>query len=201
MNGGRKPHAAPGTERSGETGLTLVELLVALGMLSLFMAALVTYLSAQSKSYTTQEVFAGVQQDLRAGTEFMVRDLRMAGLDPDDTAGAGFITINATDIHFTLDQDLNGMIDTTGLEDIRYFLSGGQLLQQVDSDPTTNSVLVDNVTSLNFRYLDANEAVTATAADVRSVEITIVVQDVSPRRAAPVSRTMFTRVRCRNMGL
>jgi prepilin-type N-terminal cleavage/methylation domain-containing protein len=60
-------------------GLTLVELLVALVLSSILIAALYRTFISQHKTYTLQEEVVGMQQNARAATFRVVREIRMAG--------------------------------------------------------------------------------------------------------------------------
>jgi type II secretory pathway pseudopilin PulG len=77
-------------------GFTLVELLVALGLATAVMGIMVTFLVNLSRSSTSQNAAASAQQSARAGLEYLAYELRMAGLDPFKTAGAGLEEISAT---------------------------------------------------------------------------------------------------------
>jgi prepilin-type N-terminal cleavage/methylation domain-containing protein len=61
------------------SGLTLIELLIALVMSAIIIAALYQTFIGQQKTYTVQEQVVDMQQNLRAGLNKMVREIRMAG--------------------------------------------------------------------------------------------------------------------------
>ena len=73
----------------GEGAFSLIELLVALVIMSVVSLAIYGVFSISSRSYTTQSVTADVQQSVRASMEVILQDIRMAGLDP---AASGFKT-------------------------------------------------------------------------------------------------------------
>ena len=158
-----------------------------------------------NRAYTTENVVAGVQQKTRNGVEFMVHDIRLAGLDALGTAGSGFLEARPTRLRFTADTNFDGDVNDP-FEDITYRLNGS-LLQQTNH--LGEEILLDNVTSLSFSFLDVdeNELIDDTlippqvpAGDL--VDIRTVVISLSTQRPAgrddPVSRTYSTRVRCRN---
>ena len=60
-------------------GLTLIELLVALTISSILIAGIYRTFIGQQKTYTVQEQVVDVQQNLRAVTNKMIREIRMAG--------------------------------------------------------------------------------------------------------------------------
>ncbi|UCF72314.1 MAG: prepilin-type N-terminal cleavage/methylation domain-containing protein, partial [Deltaproteobacteria bacterium] len=58
---------------------TLAELLVAMVVVGVVMAAIVSTYYSQQKSYVAQEQVAAMQQNLRAAMFYMEREIRMAG--------------------------------------------------------------------------------------------------------------------------
>lgn len=65
-----------------ESGFTLIEILVAMALVSIFLGGLMAMFVGFSKAYTTENVKADVQQLVRGGVEHMIPHLRMAGYDP-----------------------------------------------------------------------------------------------------------------------
>ena len=133
----------------------------------------------------------------------MVRDIRLAGLDPLGSASAGFnpANTNTTSVQFTADLNYDGDLDDP-FEDIIYALNGNLLQQTSDlgSGPVT-ATLLDNVTALTFTYLDPadNFLPEPVAADqIRTVLVSLTMQRPAGREKT-VSRTYTTRVRCRNL--
>jgi hypothetical protein len=146
---------------------------------------------------------AGVQQKSRLGIDLMVRDIRLAGLDPLGTSAAGFnaANTNSTSIQFSADLNYDGDLDDP-FEDIIYAVNGNLLQQTSDlgSGPLT-ATLLDNVTALSFTYLDQadNLLPEPVAVDqIRTVLISLTLQRPAGRKGT-VSRTYTTRVRCRNL--
>ncbi len=85
-------------------GFTLVEMMISVLISAAIMGAVYATYQAQRKSMTNQQSITAMQQDLRAATVVLERDLREAGVDPfDPPAGAGFITATSTSIQFTRD--------------------------------------------------------------------------------------------------
>jgi len=110
-----KPHK----KQSGnlQQGFTLVELLVAMAMAAIVMAALYSSFKSQQDSYVSQEVVAEMQQNLRAALYMMARDIRIAGYDPSELADAGIVSAGPNSINFTfdindgIDNDADGTVD------------------------------------------------------------------------------------------
>lgn len=190
---------------SGSGGFTLIEVLMCIAILSIAFGTVYQTFDTFNRAYTTENVVAGVQQKTRNGVEFMVHDIRLAGLDALGTAGSGFLEAQPTRLRFTADMNFDGDISDP-FEDITYRLNGSVLQQ---TNHLGEEILLDDVTSLNFSFLDVddNELIDNTlippqvpAGDL--VDIKTVVISLSTQRPAgrdePVSRTYSTRVRCRN---
>ena len=184
-------------------GFTLVEVLISIAILSILFGTIYRTFDSLNRSYANENVKAGVQQKSRIGIDLMARDIRLAGLDPLGSAGAGFNPVNTdtTSIQFTADLNYDGDLDDP-FEDITYALNGNLLQQTSDlgSGPVT-ATLLDNVTDLTFTYLDqADNLLPEPVAtnQIRTVLISLTMQRPAGRDGM-VSRTYTTRVRCRNL--
>jgi prepilin-type N-terminal cleavage/methylation domain-containing protein len=62
-----------------KNGLTLIELLIALVLSSILIAALYQLFISQQKTYTVQDQVADMQQNIRVAIDQMTREIRMAG--------------------------------------------------------------------------------------------------------------------------
>ncbi|MEJ2729954.1 MAG: hypothetical protein P8185_15870 [Deltaproteobacteria bacterium] len=202
-------------EKNREQGFTLVDILVGLAMASIVMAAIISLFTSVGRSYTIQNVAADVQQVTRAGVEHMTQNIRMAGLDPFGTAGAEIKEFAADKIRFTLDRcdvpiggsegcgSPDGDVDDK-FEDVTYRWDPAERNLKQTLYAGTGSIytetLVENVTNLSFTYLDKDEGTPSDAADIRTVIITMTVEDPAGRGGI-MRRTYSARVRCRNLGL
>ena len=193
---------------TGCGGFSLLELLVGLAIASIAMAAVVGVFTTLTRSYTTQTASAGLQQKARAGLDYMAQNIRMAGLNPKRLSGAGIISANASSLEFNLDRNLNGEMENTDEEHIRFSFDPAD--RQIDEelyvgwDNESKQPLVGDVTDLTFNYFDQNGDLLDAApdvADIRTVEIFLTVQQRPGRERRPVSRTYSSRVICRNLGL
>ncbi|MGD9044556.1 MAG: prepilin-type N-terminal cleavage/methylation domain-containing protein [Desulfobacterales bacterium] len=207
-----------------DRGFSMIELLVALAVSSIIMAAVYSVNAALTKSYTTQNVAADVQQAVRATIDFMAEDIMMAGLldfrrdyaqDPEISAAG------SDNITFTADRNMDG--DTGDeFENLTYWLDGEEL-KQIDNNSGIEETFIDNVVNFEFRYFRENEDDTPTDNDVingrdlinhfglgdplpeldrddiRTVQISITVEE-DAGIDDPVERTYTTQVRCRNAG-
>lgn len=93
-------------------GFTLVELLVAIAISGIVLAAVTKLFISTNKIYTVQEQVVNLQQGIRASLNIMSRDIRMAGLDPTGNAGAaGIASASSTNLHIKYDYNGNGTCD------------------------------------------------------------------------------------------
>ena len=207
-------------------GFTLVEMLVALAVSSIVMAAIYSVNAVLTRSYTTQNVAADVQQAVRATIDFMAEDIMMAGLtNPEEDYGGvdvGISEAGSTRISFNSDRNMDGDTDAgDNFENITYALVVNQL-QITDNSGT--ETLIDNVVNLQYRYFKENDTDTPTnndlingydlinyhalgdplgaddRLDIRTVEISITVEEPAGREGM-IQRTYNTRVRRRNADL
>jgi hypothetical protein len=126
----------------------------------------------------------------------MIRDIRIAGLDPLQTGGFGVVSATSTVFRLTADKNMDGNTNDAA-EDVTYSVAGGNL--QLTDDQGTET-LSRYVTDFSFTYFDQDGVVTTNISDIRSVEIIMSVREPSGG-GKWVSRTFTTRVRVRNLGL
>jgi len=174
-----------------------------MAMMGIVMGSIYGVFISSNRSYHTQDRVTEAQQSVRVGIDSMVRDIRMAGFDPLGSAGAGIDVTAVTNLRFTADLDMNGVIDDpdssdgideSDLERIAYEYDGNNLLERVlyeanGIDVVDRQTLIDNVSALQFTYPDA-----------RTVVISMTVQGTDAR-GQTFTRTLNTRVSCRNIGL
>lgn len=192
------------------SGFTLVELLVALAVGAIVLTAIYSVYGGLTKSYTTQNVAADMQQVVRAGIDFMVEDIIRAGLNPNGATGIGISEATSTSIRFTADRNMNGTLDSANSEEITYFYlaAGNRIDQCLDETIGTADCqpFIDNVIDLTFTYLDGagndlgNPVAVDDLADIRTIVISMTVQEPAGRQGL-VARTYSTRFRCRNLGI
>ena len=191
-------------------GFTLIEVMIAVTIGLLMLAAVYSVYAGLIRSYTTQNVAADIQQNVRAGIDFIAEDIMMAGLDPNNTAGSGFEVASSANLRFTSDRNLNGTIDNTDSERITYAYDGvNRMLNQClyeGSGSDDWELFFDNVANLTFSYRDASgtdlgDPVPAgDLADIRMVVISLTIQAPAGREGT-INRTYTTQIRCRNIGL
>ena len=181
-----------------DRGFTLIELLVAMAVASIILAAVVSAYQLQVRGNNTQAVLTDMNQATRAALEIMTHEIRAAGCDPLRSANAGVLIAdvfpNPAQLSFTMDigDTAGGTFQPDGVVDppndgpnerVRYALYiDGDGNQNLGRSTATDAAglngntqpLVRNVDALDFVFLDAFGIVTATLADIRSIEVTIV---------------------------
>jgi type IV pilus assembly protein PilW len=160
--------------KSNKKGFTLVELLVAMAISGIVAGAIFTAFQSQQKSYLIQEQVVEMQQNLRAATDFMVKDIRMAGYSQ-GASGFGITDICPRDKTYTIDVTItgNGAFEFTADFDDNGTLSGGETISYsvYDSPVATpdgindlgrnsgggRQLVAENIEALGFAYaFDAN---------------------------------------------
>lgn len=126
----------------GQTGLTLTELLITLGILSVMLAAMFAATKAMVHAWATGQHRVGVQQNGRSGLEWVTRRIRAAGLDVDITTGPIFTVAESGRICFRADP-------ATLYE---YTTESGRLVERIHSGDC-------NSQPLTVRFLTAAEEV------------------------------------------
>jgi type IV pilus assembly protein PilW len=105
-----------------KSGFTLIELLMAMVTGIIVLAGIYAAFDSQQKIHTKEQQVVDAEQNVRGAAHFMVREIRLAGMDETGLAGAGFLIAGPHSIQFTLDRDDDE--DVTGAdENITYGFS------------------------------------------------------------------------------
>lgn len=176
--------------RVNDNGFTLVELVVTLAMSVIVIAAIYSAYTIQKKTYHNQDQVVEMQQNIRAGLDVMTRELRMAGYDPSDSAGATIVAANNRTINFTLDLNDDGDVADSN-ENITYSLAGADTdndgavdgggvnsLQRKSTAAGVPQPLADQIAAIEFYYTleDGTQKTSPTAAeleDIRTIQISV----------------------------
>lgn len=203
---------------NNERGFTLAEMLVVCAIVGLVMASLLGLVMSGQQAYWFGTTQVDAQQTARVAIERMVKEIREAGYyprNPDtnpttcaappcynfDAVGAG-----PTASSLTLQYDWNGdgtsaasgtvtdpLLGTRG-ERVTYSVSSGTLTRQEIGVDGTPVPLATGISGLSFSYFAEDGTTTTTAANIRTVGVTVTVQTAN--RGAYV--TMVDRIRLRN---
>lgn len=162
-------------------GFTLVELLIAIAISGMVLAAVCSVFVMQNKAYSVQEQVVEMQQNARAAMDMMTREIAMAGYRPPGaTTTVGITAAAASSLSFK--QDLNNDGDTSDAnEDVTYSLYTEDSVQKIGRNTGGgNQPVAENIQSLTLTYFDANGNSTAVLANIRQVGITLTVCTAKP---------------------
>lgn len=179
-------------------GFTLIELLVSMVVSGIVIASIYASFQAQQNSYLAQDQVAEMQQNIRAGGDLMIREIRMAGYDPDETGNYGIIQANSDADSFNFTADVNDDGGAPG---------GGETflyeLYDTDADGKNDSLrrtpgggpVAENIEKLEFVYLDSTgnaivlPLTLASADNIRSIQLSILARAGNPDREFTNTRT------------
>jgi type II secretory pathway component PulJ len=195
-------------------GFMMAEVLVALAMLSIIIGAVYAVFASVNRTSVNNEVTATVMQNMRTSIEFMEQDIRMAGLDRFNSADSGIEVATASNLQFTADRNMDGVINfavladgvqEVDLERITYaYDAANKRLRQCLYEETVDDweTVAENVDDFQFTYLDAdgNPLVfpIADLSEIQTVQISMTLEQ-SSGLAGSVSRTLNKRILCRNL--
>jgi type II secretion system protein J len=200
-----------------EAAFALVELMVAIAIISLALGAIYSVFASVTKSSTGNEVSAQVLQNLRTSLGFMEQDIRMAGLDRFATAHAGVEEATETSFRFTADRNMDGLINEADLsngiqevdlERITYsFDAANQRLRQCLSEGTPQAswdTVADHVVDLRFQYFDKDETLLSfpitDLTAIRSVMVSLTIRQASGFHRE-VTKALSKKIFCRNLSM
>lgn len=177
--------------RSPEGGFTLLEMMVAMGLLSVVLGSLVGIVVHMQRDYTRQRDVGQAQETLRSAEGSIVTILRSAMADPFET-GSSLLDPDPLG-HGTFD-DLRVVSDfnpadgdfADPMEDVLFYLKADTLMARWQAG-TTAVPVARPVTALRFRYYASSGAEITdpgTVVDATRVRVTITA-DKGPRSGAP----------------
>jgi type IV pilus assembly protein PilW len=176
-----------------ESGLTLIEIMVSMVISSLVIGGIYGVYTIQQRSYTVQEQVAEMQQRIRSGLEFMMKEMRSAGYSPGEPYDVNDVcrdvaikTMQADSFVFEYCD-----IEKSGTDYTAQVMQSSYLMQDTNSDGINDALyvqhnsggtmpLVEGVDAVEFQYLDEDWTVTAVPADVRAVRISLLVRASYP---------------------
>ncbi|MBC2696508.1 MAG: hypothetical protein HF982_14775 [Desulfobacteraceae bacterium] len=147
-----------------------MELLITMTIGLIMLTALSSTFLMQRKVYDVQEQIVEMVQNVRAAMDMMTREIRMAGYDPTNLAGAGIVNATSNSINFTL--DITDDTDTgtpdedtdDSNENITYSLYTEDSIQKLGRKSkvtANNQPVAENIDTLEFTYTLKNGTVIA----------------------------------------
>lgn len=176
------------TEHPAQRGFTLVEVMIALLIGGVVMAAVMTTFRVQHNTYLAQDQVVEMQQNLRVAMDMLAREIRSAGFDPTGNSGAGITIATVGRLGFT--RDLNADEDTIDPNETMTF--GFSATFDADVDGIIDSgvaplglnrgggfqPVAENFQALEFVYLVENgndmiRTLTPNLGNIRGVQISL----------------------------
>jgi len=189
--------AVPAT--GSQSGLTLVELMVALMLFVIVITAIYQTFNYQQEAYMQTESKVNMVQEARAAQFFLARDIKMAGYDPTTFARAGFDQTDAGALSFSMDVAGNG--NPNGVEVSTFALTSGDETHEdglcpdgIDcslsrewcdeaGDCGGMQPVADNVEAIEFCYIIGNLRATVAPTAFEREKITSVIVSLLMKQA------------------
>jgi type II secretory pathway component PulJ len=155
--------------RRGQTGHSLVDVLVAMAIMGLVMSATLSMLQSGLAAWGWGAGRVEAQQSIRAALERMAHELREAGYDPTGAGIEAVLVAEPARIVFQRDLNGNGLIDPTS-ERVTYLLRSGETTLRRDAGGGAQP-LAESVRRFTLSYLDKDGALTVDPTRIASVRI------------------------------
>jgi len=172
--------------------VTLAELLAALAVIGLVLAASLSVFAEGQRAYSHGAARVQSQQSARVALARMAREIRQAG------HGAGVFSPIAvaepSRVVLQHDLDGDGVVAARG-ETITWLLSAGVLRRDAGGGAQP---IVNGVRALSFAYLDGDGRPAARPDTIRTVLITLSTEPEHSRAHGATQTTLTTEVRLRN---
>ncbi len=171
---------------SANSGLTLIELLIAMAIASIMMAMIAGAYWAQVKTSREQQMVVAMQQNLRSAMYFLERDIKMAGYDsnPNDTVNATITLAQSDALTFEYVDDTDTQIKVA--YDLFDFLGDGDNDLGRAVNDGMRQPIAENIEELEFFYTMADGTQTTDPASETPPE------DLDEIRAVGISMLMRT---------
>ena len=196
--------------RAENAGFSMIELMIAISIVGVILIALSATFERSGRLYTTQNVSAALQEEVRASVEIMAREIRMAGYDPFKTGDFEIKTANATHLLFTLDLNEDGSVNNSSFpncERLSFRYSNANEALQIICGESTGAQDVQTligglntdtrVTGMEFDFMDNQNNSTSFIEDIRGVVITLTAEAPAGRRGM-IEKSYSTWVEFRN---
>lgn len=190
-----------------DAGFTLVELMMALALGGILMAAVMTSFRSQHDVYLAQDEVVTMQQNARVALDTLASEIRMAGYNPRNATNAGIVTATISRFGFGLDRNENGTITSNPVTDPNELLIYGfSAADDANGDGVADGVsaplrrntgtatgaggsgfqpVAENLRVIDFRYLNEHGAQTADLTEIRAIKVSLMVLVAQPDPRAP----------------
>lgn len=165
--------------RNTERGFTQIEVLVAMGIAGIVIAAIAMTYITQQKLYAAQANVTEMFQQTRAAMDMLSREIRMAGYGPTRASFDG-VTYNTNTAQIQIKADLDGDGSTTGAnENIIYSYDAAN--HRLDRNAGSgNQPVAENIQAFAIEYKKQDGSAATTSAEIRQIKITITGRTSTP---------------------
>lgn len=166
------------------TGFTLIELMISLAIGMIVLGAIYTVFTIQNKHFTNQEQIAEMQQIARTAMDVMIREISMAGYDPNKwlptpiPANAGITSAALTSLAFTADLNANS-VTTDSNENVTYAFDSANYRITRNTGGGAQP-FAENIEDLAFTYSKADGSPATLLTDIRMIKISIRARTAKP---------------------
>ena len=205
-----------------QSGMTIIETLVAMTITGLIITAIYSLFQVHHRMAIKQEETTLMQQELLAATSLIAEELRMCGYSPTGAPGFGFAHLpnkgkpdygratNETSVYCTLDSQGDGKIDESGSGSMRdhvgfrlNVLNSGapkplpdNVLRKYDTGAVRWQPLCTNIAEIRFKYFDNKgriiEAPWLNADAIMDIEVTITAEPSKKRKDLGIGNRTMT---------
>lgn len=175
-----------------QAGFTLLELVVALALGMLTVAVVYSIYLTQARSMAAQNKKLAMQQEVRAVSDLVVRELRQAGYDPagvnrDTDLTNDFLGISGNASHLVIQADLNGDGKTDDSHERVSFSYDPNTFTLRRNTGGGRQPFGDSIASFEVQYFDRNGHLTTLPTQIRQVRVRVVGKSITnvPRSASP----------------
>ena len=181
-------------------GFTLIELMVAMVIAGIMIIVMYRVFDYSAKMNVKLVVSADTQEAVRIAMDYMTEQIRIAGLDPLLTGGFGIEEAEESKIRFTLDRNMDGILNNRFEERMTFRLVDNQLQVGLYEGTASEDFqpFADNVTALEFHYFDSDGEQTENPDAVEMVDIYLRIEEEAARIGV-VRRDRYRRIMVRNM--
>jgi hypothetical protein len=156
---------------------SIAELLAAIVVSTMTMAAIYQVTVMQDKVYSAQNQIAEMEEIAETAKSMMMRELDMAGYRPVPTAVFDGITLDATQLRVQADLNGNGLT-TDAREDIIYRFDA--VNRRIVRITNGTQISFPNIETFSFSYIRQDGAAATTSADIRQVNLTLIARTEKP---------------------
>ena len=208
----RRDWAKGGVFQGSQNGFSLIELLFALAIFLIILAAITSAFISQRKTYNVQEQVAEMNQGARSAMDMLSTEIRQAGYNPANISGFTGIPYSASQLQLFTDLNCDGDTLDAPNENIIYIYDSTNLRINRNDVNTEdlNHPFAENVQSHTVKYFEGDGVTEVLDAvdnsKIRQIEITIVVRTSDPdpdysTNSGYRSFTLRSRITPVNLGL